>query len=164
MENSLHRIESTEMDKIITPLRRESVRLKEISKKEVWVESKSCTGCRTMASLGVPVVSTKSNDKNHVLYTMLFESKRSAEKALEEIAKRGLKCRITEITDAMPTDLTAREKELLFEAVNHGYFDEKRGISLTDLAERLGISVSSASALMKRTLKKISFEYITRHP
>ncbi|WP_277555230.1 helix-turn-helix domain-containing protein [Halobaculum limi] len=51
--------------------------------------------------------------------------------------------------------LTEPQRELLLEAVESGYLDIPRAVSLADLGERLGISQSSASERFRRGVKKL---------
>lgn len=51
--------------------------------------------------------------------------------------------------------LTARQREILRRAVSEGYFDVPRRISLTELAERIGVAVSTLSVSLSVIERKI---------
>lgn len=51
--------------------------------------------------------------------------------------------------------LTARQREILRQAIAEGYFDVPRSITLTELAERLGIAVSTLSVCLSVIERKI---------
>ena len=54
-----------------------------------------------------------------------------------------------------PTLLTPRQEEILRQAMTEGYFDVPRRISLTDLAEKLGLAISTLSVTLAVIEKKI---------
>lgn len=58
--------------------------------------------------------------------------------------------------------LTERQRRLLTEAVEAGYYDTPRECSLTDLAERLDIAKSTASETMHRAEEKVVKEFVER--
>lgn len=51
--------------------------------------------------------------------------------------------------------LTVPQREAVLAALDLGYFDEPRGVTLGELAERLDISKPSASRLLRRGLKRL---------
>jgi len=56
--------------------------------------------------------------------------------------------------------LTDRQRELLAEAVEAGYYDTPRECSLTELADRVGVAKSTASETLHRVEEKIVKEYV----
>jgi predicted DNA binding protein len=56
--------------------------------------------------------------------------------------------------------LTDRQRELLAEAVEAGYYDTPRECSLTELADRVGVAKSTASETLHRVEEKIIKEYV----
>lgn len=56
--------------------------------------------------------------------------------------------------------LTARQRELVLEAVEAGYYDSPRACSLTDLAEDLGLAASTLSETLHRAEGKIVREFV----
>ncbi len=55
----------------------------------------------------------------------------------------------------IPSSLTPRQRELLRRAIDEGYFDVPRRISLTRLAPRIGVAVSTLSVTLAVIEKKI---------
>lgn len=56
--------------------------------------------------------------------------------------------------------LTARQRELVVEAVEAGYYDSPRDISLTELADELGLAASTLSETLHRAEGKIVREFV----
>jgi len=160
METSLHRVESKDLESVITELRRSAARIVQISRTEAWVESQSCSACRYFAQLKLPILWTRSVDKDHVIYRLIAPSSKAAKKLVAEMKAIGLKPKVKEEKQAEKVFLTDREKDVLLMAFNLGYFEPDREISLTELAEKLNVSVSSVSEVLRRALKKAVMEYL----
>jgi len=56
--------------------------------------------------------------------------------------------------------LTQRQRELLYTAVEEGYYDTPRECSLTELADEAGVAKSTASETLHRVEEKIVKEYV----
>ncbi|WP_128906054.1 helix-turn-helix domain-containing protein [Halorubrum amylolyticum] len=60
--------------------------------------------------------------------------------------------------------LTERQRELLFEAVDHGYYDVPRTCTLTELAGEVGIAKSTCSEALQRVERTIVREFVDDLP
>lgn len=63
--------------------------------------------------------------------------------------------------------LTDRQREVLFEAVERGYYDVPRTCTLTEVAEHVGIAKSTCSETLQRVERTIVREFVDdlpRHP
>ncbi|MWV65380.1 helix-turn-helix domain-containing protein [Halorubrum sp. JWXQ-INN 858] len=63
--------------------------------------------------------------------------------------------------------LTDRQREVLFEAVERGYYDVPRTCTLTEVAEHVGIAKSTCSEVLQRVERTIVREFVDdlpRHP
>jgi len=58
----------------------------------------------------------------------------------------------TRSTDDAQYDLTPEQREVLVTAIEHGYFEVPRGVTLDELGELLGISDSAVSQRLRRGL------------
>lgn len=52
--------------------------------------------------------------------------------------------------EQLTASLTARQREVLSAAISHGYYDNPRSCSLTELADELGIAKSTCSGILQR--------------
>ncbi|WP_224270797.1 helix-turn-helix domain-containing protein [Haloprofundus salinisoli] len=57
--------------------------------------------------------------------------------------------------------LTERQREVITEAVERGYYDSPRGCTLVELAETLGVNQSAASGVLHRAEGRIIKEFIS---
>ena len=56
--------------------------------------------------------------------------------------------------------LTEKQNEILTLALKYGYFNIPRGLSLSDLAEKVGVSPSALSEMLRRINKKLATHYL----
>ncbi|MBX8645999.1 MAG: helix-turn-helix domain-containing protein [Thermoplasmata archaeon] len=162
-EKSLHRIKSDNLLEVITDLRHVSESVKKVGRDVLWVEGKSCSACRFLSTSNVPILSSRTIDNRHLAFRILVQSKKSLELLIAQMAKAGLNPRVIDMKAERPQSLTDREKEVLLFVFNHGYFESSRESSLTELAEKLGVSTSSLSDVMRRALRKTVEDYLRRN-
>ncbi len=165
-EKSLHRVKSVKSEDlldVITDLRRVSESVRKVARDVLWVEGKSCSACRFLSSSTVPVVGSRTIDQKHLAFRILVQSRKSLELLIAQMAKAGLNPKVIDIRAGQGQSLTEREKEVLLFAFNHGYFESNRQSSLTELAEKLDVSTSSLSDVMRRALRKVVEEYLRRN-
>jgi predicted DNA binding protein len=79
----------------------------------------------------------------------------------DEFETAGLTYEILSVTQSTePTDLvTDRQQRFMTEAIEDGYYDTPRECSLTDLADELGVSKSTASVVLHRAEETIIKEF-----
>lgn len=159
-ETSLHKVDTDALLDYITELRKIAKSVRQISKETAWVESESCTACRFFASVNMPIIGSRTVDKEKVVFRLMAQSKKAADRLVREMQDVGLKPKVVDVTTSESMEVTDREKEVLLYAFNHGYFEQDRGASLTELAEALEVSPSSLSDVMRRALRKIVMEYL----
>ena len=159
-ETSLHKVDYNQLQEFITEFRKIAKSVRQISKETAWVESESCTACKFFASINMPIIGSRTVDKERVIFRLMAQSKKTADRLMREMTEVGLKPKIVDITESESMEVTDREKEVLLYAFNHGYFEQDRGSSVTELADGLEVSPSSLSDVMRRALRKIVMEYL----
>nr|WP_256948861.1 helix-turn-helix domain-containing protein [Halorubrum ezzemoulense] len=60
--------------------------------------------------------------------------------------------------------LTERQREVLFEAVDRGYYDVPRETTLTEVADHVGIAKSTCSEVLQRVERTIVREFVDDLP
>jgi predicted DNA binding protein len=80
----------------------------------------------------------------------------------EQLEAVGLDYQIEWIKESVDPErvLTTRQRELVVEAVQAGYYDSPRACSLTELAEDLGLAASTLSETLHRAEGKIVREFV----
>lgn len=159
-ETSLHKVDSEALLEFITEFRKIAKSVRQISKETAWVETESCTACKFFATINMPIIGSRTVDQEKVIFRLMAQSKKAADRLIREMQDVGLKPKVIDITSSESMEVTDREKEVLLYAFNHGYFEQDRGASLTELAQGLEVSPSSLSDVMRRALRKIVMEYL----
>lgn len=159
-ETSLHKVDSETLLDFITEFRKIAKSVRQISKETAWVETESCTACKFFATINMPIIGSRTVDQEKVVFRLMAQSKKAADRLVREMQDVGLKPRVLDVTSSESMEVTDREKEVLLYAFNHGYFEQDRGASLTELAQGLEVSPSSLSDVMRRALRKIVMEYL----
>lgn len=77
---------------------------------------------------------------------LLLTEQEKAKAFYDKLHEQGVDVKITYSGEYAPSPtLTPRQQEVLAAAMRHGYYDYPRRISLTDLAEKLGVAKSTLS-------------------
>lgn len=82
---------------------------------------------------------------------------------VDHLESEGLRYRVESVRDERPTSqlLSDRQRELLFAAVERGYYDTPRECTLTDLAAAEGIAKSTCSETLHRAEEVVITEFVT---
>lgn len=130
----------------------------------VWVQSPSCEPCSFFSSPFFQVLGSRSIRNSRVQYRILLPSAMELKTLEKRMKEAGLEYDIVGIVPYMHQELTDRQREILKIALDEGYFDEKFRISLTELAEIIGMSPSSLSEILRRSFKKTVDFYFDHRP
>jgi predicted DNA binding protein len=79
---------------------------------------------------------------------------------IDALNMKGIKTELKSVggytnEDVDERELTPRQQEIYKRAKDSGYYDSPRRVSLTDLAEQIGMAKSSLSSLLQRIHKKL---------
>lgn len=143
-------------------LRKEFSKVTKIDEKRLWVDCKTCSSCNAISKSESIIFSADPLSVELISYKLLLPSENSLEELLETFASKSLKIDVTDKADyIVPEELTKRQTEILLTAYNRGYFDVDRKITLTELANEIGIKPSSLEDILRRGLKKVVEYYIS---
>lgn len=92
--------------------------------------------------------------------TVRFSSRELASRAYERLEERPATVTIGRLYEGMATQvhttgLTQEQHETLHAAIEHGYFDIPRSITMEELADELGVSHQAVSERLRRAYKTI---------
>lgn len=149
-------------DQTVNEIRKKSVKSLRISDFKVWVRTNGCEVCKLLYSSEIVVEKTKVVGPKAILYTLLAINKATLNNFIEKINESGSKVTILNLTEVTDAELTERQKEILRLAYKLGYFDEDRKITLSELAEKLGISSPSLDEILRRALRKAVKYYLDK--
>ncbi len=121
----------------------------------------SCQICRIIEGSGLIVVGGECCD-SHVTYELLVPHIGSLKRALRDLHSSGYRPRVmNSATYVHSPPLTTEQIKVLKLAYFKGYFDEKRGVTVKEIAELIGTSPASADRMLRRALKKLVGYYLT---
>lgn len=90
--------------------------------------------------------------------TWRFIARKSSDlrQIMAKLSREGIQTRIEDVAPLeRRATLTGRQKEILGTAVNHGYFEFPRKISLTELSVMVGVKPSTLSEILRSAERRI---------
>ena len=146
----------------IVKLKSVSLKVLRLADNKVWVRTNGCAVCKTLYTSDVVVEKVKVIKEGTLLYTLLVPNATSLKTFLSNLTSQGVKVTVLNTSEIDSNELTERQMEILKLAYKLGYFDDDRRISLTELAEKLGISVPTLEEILRRALKKVVKFYLDK--
>lgn len=124
------------------------------------ISTKRCDVCRTMVDSNCFLISAQSKRGGAIEWTLVASDRDAIQSLFTKLQQ--LRCevklvRISEINDREA--LTDRQLEITMIALERGYFDYPKRISLRDLARMFSISTSTLSEILRKGQRKIVMEY-----
>ncbi|MEM0137997.1 MAG: helix-turn-helix domain-containing protein [Thermoplasmatales archaeon] len=162
-KSSSHLLEFDVVHKdFLNMFKEKGMKLRQVGRGKVIVESPSCTSCKILADLNSVILYAKSRGENIVIYGLLSDE--PSFKMLEkEFKNKGVEYGLIKKEEykSLP-NLTLKQTQLVLFAFINGYFDTKRRITLSSIAEKFGIKPSTADLIMRRALKKIVEKHVMK--
>ena len=143
-------------------LKSTSLKALRLTDNKVWVRTNGCSVCKTLYTSDVVVEKIKVVKERTVLYTLLVPNTASLKAFLSDLTNQGVKVTVLNTSEINSNDLTERQMEILKLAYKLGYFEEDRKITLTELAEKLGVSAPTLEEILRRALKKVVKYYLDK--
>ncbi|MFP3234219.1 MAG: helix-turn-helix domain-containing protein [Sulfolobaceae archaeon] len=147
----------------VLKLKSNSVKVLKLSETKVWVRTNGCAVCRILYTSDVVVEKIKVLKERTLLYTLLVPANSSFKEFLTKLSKEGVKVTVLNVSEISSAELTKRQMEILQLAYKLGYFNEERGITLSQLADKLGISAPTLEEILRRALRKVVKYYLDKH-
>ncbi|WP_331236065.1 helix-turn-helix domain-containing protein [Natronorarus salvus] len=130
-------------------------RIYRITSTDAWTEP-----IPTILELGIAILSAES-DRDGWLVRLQVPDRETFVGLREHCEREGITIRTEQLysADQLPemggVGLTDAQYEVLVTAYESGYFEEPRALSLSDLAEELGISPTATSGRLRRATKRL---------
>ena len=97
---------------------------------------------------------------NSTVWTVILSGYQELKKLLRELHEHGNNVKVIKVTKYKTEDiLTARQEQILRIALEAGYYEFPRKITIRALAEKLELSVSSLSEIIRRAEKNVIVNY-----
>jgi predicted DNA binding protein len=123
------------------------------------LKTRKCTACRTFAGADCFLISATSKPDGKLEWTLLGSDTmvKSLLKELKDAEVVAEVLRISRIEEE--EELTARQEQILQIALEKGYFEFPKKITLRQLAKTLGISPATLTEILRRGQKRVLQEH-----
>jgi predicted DNA binding protein len=128
------------------------------------LKTKRCTACRTFAGASCYLVSASSKPDGKLEWTLLG-SDTMVKNLLAELEKARVVADVLKVSQLQGQDeLTARQDHILQIALEKGYFEFPKKISLRELAKSLQVSPATLSEILRRGQRRVLQEHFKGRP
>ena len=126
-------------------------------------ESALCgTIMRTEAFCRSCLFHSKANPDGTVEWTLAFNKREALTELLDRMKTEQVDVKILKLSSVADVEnLTSHQRSLVETALEEGFFDYPRRITLRELSKKMGISASTASEVLRRAERKILASYQT---
>jgi predicted DNA binding protein len=105
---------------------------------------------------------SKSNPDGTVEWTLAFNRREALNELLDRMKQEHIDVKILKLSSVADVEnLTSHQRSLVQTALEEGFFDYPRRITLRQLSKKMGISASTASEVLRRAERKILASYQT---
>ena len=103
---------------------------------------------------------SKTKSDGTVEWTIAFNKREALGELLDRMKKEQVDVKILKLSSVADVEnLTSHQRNLVEMALEEGFFDYPRRITLRDLAKKMGVSASTASEVLRRAERKILASY-----
>ena len=129
-----------------------------------WFDAPGCPLCQTILVNSAFLISGEALCDDTIIYNFVTPNFQAFQDIISNIEQAGYTPRILEVTryEARGDVLTEKQERALWFAITLGFYEWPRRITLTDLAEKMGISASTLSELMRRGLRRVLKNYFSK--
>jgi predicted DNA binding protein len=105
---------------------------------------------------------SKANPDGTVEWILAFNKREALNELLDRMKKELVEVKILKLSSVADVEkLTSHQRSLVEMALEEGFFDYPRRITLRELSKKMGISASTASEVLRRAERKILASYQT---
>ena len=128
------------------------------------LKTHKCTACRAFAGANCFLISANTKPDGKLEWTLLGSDTmvRSLMRELERENVTGEVVRISKLKEE--EDLTARQENILQIALEKGYFEFPKKVTLRKLAKTLDVSPATLTEILRRGQKRVIQEHFRGHP
>ena len=126
-----------------------------------FVNVVQCRACHVLITSKAFMVYPVDIKKGRMKWLLITDDNRTVGKLVENLEEIGCDVKIDRVTPLGEKGvLTDRQEEIIRTAFAVGYFDFPRKIGSEKLADKLGVSVSTLSEVMRAAQRRIFAEYL----
>ncbi|AAY81457.1 helix-turn-helix domain-containing protein [Sulfolobus acidocaldarius] len=149
-------------EKLLKELKERRSKTLRISENSVWIRTEGCQVCKILYVSDAVVEKVKVVGSDAVMYKLIVPNLLSLKSLIDELNKIGVKAMVGSISELDEEQLTERQLEILKLSYKMGFFDVDRRITMTELAEKLGIKAPTLEEILRRALRKAVKYYLDK--
>ncbi len=137
-----------------------SISLTERSKAIGTVTTLKCVACRILVASDCFLIAAEPRKNESVEWTIVASEMEQLRNLINKLKEKRFEVKLLRVSKVEEKDsLTQRQEEIVAYALEKGYFDYPKGISIRELAKRFNISISTLSEILRKGQRKIMMEY-----
>ncbi len=126
------------------------------------IETSRCSICKAMVGTDCFLTNGTTMSDGSLLLTVMAADRKGIREFVEKLEGDGCEVRINSIRDPGKEDvLTERQEEILRSAYDLGYFEYPKKINIKELAQQMGLSISTLSETLRKSEKKVIEYYLS---
>lgn len=141
---------------------RKIVEYKTIKKESiVWIESEGCDVCNAIISHGAFLISGRNTKDFNLIYSFIIPNFDAFKSLISALESNNLKVKVLKVEKLKLKKeiLTDNQERILWVALKTGFFDYPRKVDSIELSQKLGISPSTLSEVIRRGVKRLLESY-----
>ncbi|MEM3145745.1 MAG: helix-turn-helix domain-containing protein [Thermoproteota archaeon] len=127
------------------------------SEAAAWFETDGCDVCNTIIFKGAFLVTAWNSGEDRIIYAFIAPNAGAAQEIISTLESLGFKLRVLGIERYKRRSpiLTEKQETALWLALEAGFFDHPKKISIRELSQRLKVSPSTLSEIMRRGIRRL---------
>jgi predicted DNA binding protein len=124
------------------------------------ITTDECLGCCSAMGTGVFQISGIMDRDGMIVQTVVATNRETIERMVSNMEQHGHDVTLVKLA-TLETDevLTSRQEDMLRFAMEKGYFDDPKTITLVELAREFDVSNSTVSEMLRKSQRKLMGEY-----
>jgi len=122
-----------------------------------WFESDGCDACKAILSHNSFLISGRHVERYTIIYSFVAPSFDAFKSIMSTLEAKGLMPKILEVAKFKPKGkiLTEKQERVLWLALKMGFFKYPRKLTMLELAQRLGVGLSTLSEITRRGMRRL---------
>jgi predicted DNA binding protein len=124
------------------------------------ITTDECLGCCSAIGTGVFQISGVMDRDGRIVQTVVAGDRETIERMVSNMEEHGHDVTLVKLA-TLETDevLTSRQEDILRYAMEKGYYDDPKRITLVELAREFDVSNSTVSEMLRKSQRKLMGEY-----
>ncbi len=121
-----------------------------------------CVGCCSAARSRVFQLEGRFTEDGRMIQVLVAPDRDAVRAMVASMEAQGHKVSLLKLSSVEGEELlTSRQETILIMALERGFFDDPKGTSLRDLADSFGVSISTASEMLRKATYKVMNAYFS---